>query len=301
MTNAQGLPSFFLIGAAKAGTTTLYEILRQHPQVFLPDVKEPAFFCDDDYYENGIDWYRRTYYADAGAAAATGDATSTYLYWGSKVVPRLQRLYASGLPRVIAIFRDPVALVQSFYWHSVREGRETLDFRRALDAETERLRRHDAFLRRRGRIVYSYRQIALYATQLRPYLACFPAARCLFLLTDDLKDFPALVRKLESFLELDHASALMPVLSNAAALPRSPRLHRWLRGRSSVKELAKRVLPGPVRHRWKMRAIEANLKPFQIPPLDADLAQGLRRHYAEEMKTLEGIIGRDLSAWYERN
>lgn len=295
------LPTFFIIGAAKAGTTTLYETLRQHPQVFLPAVKEPAFFCDDDYYGKGVDWYRETYYADAGGKAAAGDATSTYLYWGSKVVPRLSRLYASSPPRIIAIFRDPVDLVRSFYWHSVREGRETLDFRRALAAETERLGQHEAFLRRRGRIVYSYRRIALYATHLQPYLECVPAARRLFLLTDDLKDFPALVQKLETFLELDHEPGLKPVMSNAAALPRSPALHRWLRERSALKELAKRILRAPLRHRLKMRAIEANLKPLQIPALDADLADSLRRHYAEEMKTLEGIIGRDLSAWYARN
>jgi len=291
------LPNFFIIGAAKAGTTTLYEILRQHPQVFLPVAKEPAFFCDDEYYENGVEWYRDTHYADA-SAAAVGDATSTYLYWGSKVVPRLERLYTSALPRIIAIFRNPVSLVHSFYWHSVREGRETLPFREALAAEPERLVQHDAFLRRRGRIVYGYRHIALYATHLQPYLERFPAAKCLFLLTDDLKDFDGLVRKLETFLELEHAPGLKPVVSNAAALPRSRALHRWLCERSRLKEAVKHVLPFSLRHRWKMRAIDANLKPFQIPPLDADLAESLRRHYAGEMRTLEGIMGRDLSSWY---
>ena len=293
-----GLPDFFIIGAAKAGTTTLYETLRQHPQVFLPVAKEPAFFCDDDSYDKGVDWYRDTYYAGAGANAVSGDATSTYLYWGSKVVPRLERLYAAALPRIIAIFREPVALVHSFYWHSVREGRETLDFRGALAAEGARLVQHEAFLRRRGRIVYSYRRIAQYATHLQPYLSRFPETRRLFLLTDDLKDFDGLVRTLETFLELDHAPGLKPVISNAAALPRSQTLHRWLRERSPFKEAAKRILPSPLRHRMKMRAIEANLKPFQIPPLEEDLAYSLRRDYADEMKTLEGIIGRDLSAWY---
>jgi hypothetical protein len=292
------LPDFFIIGAAKAGTTTLYETLRQHPQVFLPVTKEPGFFCDDDDYAHGLDWYRNTYSAGADAAARTGEATSTYLYWGRKVVPRLEQAYATSLPKIIAIFRDPVALVRSFYWHSVREARETLDLRDALAAEPQRLVEHEAFLRRRGRIVYGYRRIALYATHLGPYLERFPASRRLFLLTEDLGNFESLVRTLETFLELDHAPGLTPVVGNAAALPRSPALHRWLRERSLVKDAAKRVLPAPVRHRLKMRAMHANLKPFRTPPIDADLASDLRRHYAEEMKVLEGIIGRDLSAWY---
>lgn len=292
------LPNFLIIGAAKAGTTTLYDVLRQHPQVYLPFVKEPAFFCDDEYYANGVDWYCRTFYAGADGSPARGDATPTYLYWGAKVVPRLERVYGERLPRIIAIFRDPVDLVYSFYWNSVREGRETLSLREALDVEQERLTRHEAFLEKRGRIVYSYSRIGLYATHLQPYLARFPESRRLFLRLEDLKDFDALVRRLEAFLELDHAEGLKPAESNPAALPRSRAVHRWLRERSRVKDAAKLVLPYPIRHRLKVRALEANLKRFDVPPLDADLAGRLRRHYAGEMRRLEDIIGRDLSRWY---
>jgi Sulfotransferase domain len=292
------LPDFFIIGAAKAGTTTLYEILRQHRQVFLPVAKEPAFFCDDEYYDRGVDWYVDTHFRGARGAAVAGEATSTYLYWGSKVAPRIADAYGSKRPRIIAIFRDPVSLVHSFYWHSVREARESLGFREALAAESERLGVHGAFLRRRGRIVYSYSRIAQYATQLEPYLELFPRSRCLFLLTEDLADFPGLVGKLQAFLELDDEPGLKPVVSNVAALPRSPALHRWLRESSGVKEIGKRILPFPVRHRLKTRAIQMNLKPLRIPSMDADLAHEIRRHYADEVKRLEGIIGRDLSRWY---
>ncbi|MGE0449177.1 MAG: sulfotransferase domain-containing protein [Vicinamibacterales bacterium] len=292
------LPDFLIIGAAKAGTTTLYEILRQHPQVFLPAAKEPAFFSDDSCFEKGVAWYRETYYRNAGEARRIGDATSMYLAWGTKVVPRLAGAYGGSLPRIIAIFRDPVALTHSYYWHSVREGRETLPFRDALDAEATRSAQHQAYLERSGRLFYCYRQVASYATHLEPYLAHVPASRRLFLLTDDLKDFPALVRRLEAFLELDHAPDLQPAVSNAAAMPRSHALQRWLRKRSVLKEIVKPIVPERIRQQWKMRAIAANLTPFTIPALDPDLARDIRRHYAPEMRRLEAIVGRDLSAWY---
>lgn len=292
------LPDFFIIGAAKAGTTTLYEILRQHPQVFLPVAKEPAFFSDDERYERGVDWYCDTYFRRTGGANAVGDATSMYLAYGHKVVPRLEQLYGQNLPRIIAIFRDPVALTHSYYWHSVREGRETLPLRDALAAEAQRAAEHEASLQRSGRLFYRYRQVASFATHLQPYLARIPASRRLFLLTDDLKDFPALVRTLEAFLGIDHAPGLRPVVSNAAAMPRSAGLQRLLRQRSFLKDAVKPLLPPPVRHHLKMRAIDANLRPFTPPPLDADLAMELRRHYADEMRRLEPIVGRDLSAWY---
>lgn len=209
-----------------------------------------------------------------------------------------RQAYGDALPRLITIFRDPVALVQSFYWHSVREGRETLPLPDALAAEPERLASDGERLRRQGLMTYGYRRIGQYATQLQPYLARVPRERCLFLLTDDLRDFDTLLRTLETFLGIDHDARVKPVVSNSAALPRSRRLNQWLRARSPLKEALKHVVPFPVRHRLKMRAIDANLKPLRTPPMDAALALGLRRHYADEVQALERIIGRHLSAWY---
>ncbi len=292
------LPDFLIIGAAKAGTTTLYDILHQHRQVGLSSAKEPGFFCDDQEYARGAAWYRDTYFSEAGDATVIGEATPRYLYWGDTVVPRLEEQYGDTLPRLIAIFRDPVALVQSFYWHSVREGRETLSLPAALAAEPERLASHGQRLRSQGLMTFGYHRIAQYATQLQPFLARVPRERCLFLLTDDLRDFETLLRTLEAFLGLDHDDRVKPVVSNSAALPRSRRLNQWLRARSPLKELVKSVVPFPVRHRLKMRAIDANLKPLRTPPMDAELALGLRRHYAGEMQALEQLIGRHLSSWY---
>lgn len=294
------LPNFLVIGAAKAGTTTLYDTLRQHPQVFLAWDKEPAFFSDDEAYARGEAWYRETYFAGGEASAARGEATSTYLHWSDKVVPRLRHVYGDRLPRIIAIFRDPVALVWSFYWFSVREGREPLSFRAALDAEAARMATDGAELARRGRIAFRYREIARYATHLAPYLAHVPPERRLFLLTDDFSRFDDLVRTLEQFLEIDHAPTLAPVASNRAALPRSRRLHQAFRQRSAWKDALKPLLPAALRHRLKAAAIEANMRAFRPPPIDPELAAGLRRHYADEMRRLEPIIGRDLSAWYAR-
>jgi Sulfotransferase family len=53
--NFDRMPNLFLIGAAKAGTTALYDYLAQHPQVFLSRIKEPMFFSRDEYYARGLD------------------------------------------------------------------------------------------------------------------------------------------------------------------------------------------------------------------------------------------------------
>lgn len=292
------LPNFFIIGAAKAGTTTLYNTLNQHPQVYFPFQKEPSFFCDDEYYSNGVDWYINTFYATANPKIARGDATPRYLYWGEKVVPRIKSLYKDQLPRIIVIFRDPVALAYSYYWQSIRDGKETLSLREALSIEETRIAQNYSSLQHRGRITHLYSRIGKYASQLQPYIQVFPKENFLFLLTEDLKDYSRLISNLENFLELDHVESIKPVFSNPAQLPRNRSIHQWLVQTSRLKDFAKQFLPLSLRHRLKISAINLNLKPMNIPPLDPEIANQLRKHYADDVQKLEGIIQRDLSAWY---
>src|SRR3712207_6966731 len=56
------MPNLFVIGAAKAGTTALYDYLTQHPRVFLSQVKETMFFSREEYYARGLDWYEGAYF-----------------------------------------------------------------------------------------------------------------------------------------------------------------------------------------------------------------------------------------------
>jgi hypothetical protein len=296
--NFQHLPTFYIIGAPKAGTTTLYDTLVQYPQVYFPVQKEPSFFCDEEYYQKGIAWYQDTFYPQSQKYKERGDATPRYLYWGERVAPRIASLYGNTPPRFIAIFREPSKLVYSYYWQNVREGREEMDFRSALQAEPQRLQKHQSFLADRGRIVYAYSRIASYASQLKPFLDRFPRDRFLFLLTDDLKDFQQVTGKLEGFLELTHQNWDQPVRSNVASIPRSRRMHQWLIQRSRVKEILKNFVPYSIRYKIKMSAIHSNLREIEVPQLEEDLALKLKQHYLPEVRQLEEIIDRDLSSWY---
>ncbi|HET6845202.1 MAG TPA: sulfotransferase [Anaerolineales bacterium] len=291
-------PNFFIIGAAKAGTTSLHDLLRQHPQVFLPTEKEPAFFSDDEYFGRGKSWYLRTFFKGAAGCAARGEATPGYLFFAHKVAPRIHQFSSLELPKFIAIFRDPASLVYSYYWNSVREGRETLPFREALAAEPARMERLGTELERRGRMTYAYSRIAAYASQLSTYLDIFPRDRFLFLLTNDLADAATLLRRLQDFLGLpDRSDVVRAVRSNASALPRYRRLHQWLRGRSAWKDSVKPFIPRSIRYRLKLLAINSNLVSFNPPPLDEDLATSIRLQYLNETERLQDLIQRDLSTW----
>lgn len=298
---SNSLPNFFIIGAAKAGTTTLAATLKQHSRVYLPYRKEPAYFCDDEYYQNGVDWYRNTFYSNSSHYEVRGDATPRYLYWGEKVVPRIQSLYGEQLPRLIAIFRNPVDLVRSYYWHSVRFGRETLGLREALQAETERVAANYFAMQHRGTITHLYSKIGNYASQLQPFMQGFPRKNFLFLLTEDLNDFPSLLARLEGFLHLEHEEGIMQLHENRARLPRNQNFNQWLMRTSDVKEFLKKILPLPFLFRMKKSVRNWNMKLLDQPPLEPGIALQLRRHYKPEIQKLEEIIQRDLSRWYLEN
>jgi hypothetical protein len=291
-------PNLFIIGAAKAGTTSLYELLDQHPQIYFPFSKEPAYFIEDDNYNRGDHWYLKTYFQKAKSQQIRAEATSRYLYYSEKVAPRIFRFANLEQPKFIVIFRDPAKLVYSFYWNSVREGHEPLQFTEALDAEPERMRKLEVVQAKKGQILFAYSKIGLYAQQISNFLDIFPKENFLFLLTEDLMDFSSLVSTLQKFLCLqDGADYFKPRTSNTSAMPKNRKLHQWLRGPSLIKDFIKPLMPYSLRYKLKNYSIERNLEKFNPPMMDIEIENSLRSHYSEETKRLQVLIQRDLTKW----
>jgi len=293
------LPNFFILGAAKAGTTTLTDLLRQHPRVFLPFDKEPMFFSRDSFYARGLPWYTRTYFGEAAGYPARGEASPHYLYWSQKTAPRLREACAGRDARFIVIFREPAARAYSWYWNMIKEGREDLPFEQALAQESQRLTANAAALRDDGSMLYGYARGGLYAQQLEPFLSCFPRERFLFLLYSELERDPqTLAGRVLAFLGLDAPfESLTLSHSNPAAMPRNRRLQTALQGPSGLKELVKRVVPLRWRYLVKSAALRANSRAAQYPPMQPDTAARLRAAFAEENRRLEALTGLDLSDW----
>ncbi len=294
----QSLPNFMILGAAKAGTTTLFNLMKQHPQVHMPFTKEPMFFSHDDNYRRGLDWYRRTYFRKAGTCPVRGEATPHYLYWSEKVAERIRQAYQGRTIRFVVIFRDPVDRAYSWYWNMVREGREDLPFEAALEAEPRRLQENASRLRRTGSMTYGYARGSCYASALKPFLDLFPRQDFHFLIQEDLnRDFSHALPRLMKFLDLDAGITLRQMTSNPATMPRNPRLQSLLQRQSDIREILKALIPLRLRYAIKTRLLSANARPMPYHELDAGLEASLRSQLAPEIRRLEAMIGRDLSAW----
>lgn len=214
----RSLPDFIIIGAQKAGTTSLFEYLCQHDSVLAGPWKETRFF--DKYYHQGIDWYKAFFPLkadctghEAGGAAVrklTGEATPEYLF-DARVPARIQRHLANV--RLIVALRDPRYRAYSHYQHAIGLGwNPAPTFRRAITDELNRMAgmnggTSDEWYDSAG-AAHSYLWRGHYAEQLERWLAYFPRERLHVLRTEELSSDPTTVaRELEQFLDIPHCSS----------------------------------------------------------------------------------------------
>jgi hypothetical protein len=194
------LPDFLLIGAMKAGTSTLIAELAAHPHVIRSRRREIHFFGSR--YGRGEAWYRThfpTGWELGRYQAITGEGSTSYL--ANPAVPARIR---TTLPEVkmIALLRDPVERAISNYFHEQRTGREHLPIESAFAAEEERLSSPPPS--RRGGRNLAYRRRGLYADQLQRYYALFPREQLLVLRSESLFTEPKeIVDRVCRFLGID--------------------------------------------------------------------------------------------------
>jgi hypothetical protein len=295
------LPNCFLIGAAKSGTTTMTDLLSQHPEVYLPYAKEPRFFSNDDFYNRGLQWFQGTYYNKAKGIPVRLDASTTYLYWSSKVAPRLSEYDKNQDIKIMAIFRDPVKRAYSMYWQMRRDVEVSSSFEEVLETEEALFQENLKLFYPIGRMRYGLFRGGCYASLLKPYLERFPADRMLLLLQEDLlNDFESTSSRIYSFLGIDPIAQTL-VASNKALTARNRRLQGFLQRPSGVlQQLLKKVtrhMSQEMRHNLKKKVMEINSRKITYPPMPADVAEQLRLRYLDEIQQLEMIMNRDLSNW----
>jgi hypothetical protein len=296
------LPNFFIIGAAKSGTTALYRYLQQHPEVYLPTVKEPRFFAYDpgdrtayagpnaNRLIDGIIRDQARYEALYSAVTfekAIGDVSPAYM--PSAIAARR---ISEAVPhaRIVAILRNPVDRAYSHFIDNVQSGWEPVhDFERVLELRQQR--EEERWWRK-----WDYVGNGFYGEQLGRYFAVFPRDRIRVYLYEDLERGPRqLMRDLHGFLGVDPSEE--PDVStrhNVSGLPRSASVHAVLTGGGRLREWLKRLVPAPARRAVRTRLERGNLHKPEMPDRVRTL---LKETYREDIERLSDLIQRDLSSW----
>jgi Sulfotransferase domain len=314
--SVEARPDFFLVGQPKTGTTALFEMLRQHYGVYIPDSKELHFFCTDLYDPEYPDqaWHPRTIeeylgqFVGASPGQVVGEASTLYLR--SHVAAASIRAF-NPEARIVAVLREPASLLRSLHLQLVRQHLEPVkDLRTALALEPER-KRGSALPGSRSwspELRYElleYSEHVRYVDQLDRFRQLFPPEQVLVLIYDDLRrDNAGRVRQLFEFLGLHDDVDLEPVEANPTWLPRFDAITgavNWLSwGSRPASRAAMRAIQALTTKRFRTSVLDASrrITTGPPPPVDHQLAAELRRQYAPEVQRLSEYLDRDLvSLW----
>ena len=314
------VPDFFIVGHAKCGTTALYLMLKRHPQIFMPDVKEPRFFATDlrSRFErpgappkplHTLDGYL-SLFADAEPGQRLGEASPQYLR--SPAAPRgIAELRPDA--RIIAILREPASFLRSFHLQMVSSNVESQrDFAKALALEGARRRGKRIPRRSHHPDALLYSEHVRYVEQLRRFHEIFPSENVLVLIYDDYRqDNEEVVRKVLRFLEVDDLAPVRALDTKPLKAVRSLKLHhlanaaRLARTNPQAAGRLGRVVNALTPRQLQSDAFRAHWRRivYRVPrPPDESFMLELRRRFKPEVVALSEYLDRDLvTLWgYDR-
>jgi hypothetical protein len=302
------LPDFFIVGHSKSGTTALYEMLKQHPQIYLPPGKEPWFFAEElrertPPRPEGIPGSLEEYagwFTGARPEQRVGEASPQYLRSRSAA-----RNIAQVAPdaRIIAIFREPASFLQSLHLQFLQANIETeSDFGRALALEPSRRDGHSVPRHTYWPQSLLYSEHTRYVEQLRRFHTEFPDSQVHVVIYEEFRDDnPGTVREILRFLEIDETVAVEPLEANPTVRARSQALNELVHavgvGRGpvsrAVKGSIKFLTPATLR-RNAFHAVQEHIVFGGAPAADATVIAGLRSQLKPEVVALSEYLHRDL-------
>lgn len=296
-------PNFFVVGAARTGTTSLDRYLDQHPEVYLSPRKEMHFFAADSFPRTGPGDERLNkrvieheeqyngYFAGATNETAIGESSVFYL-----CLPGTAERIAQAVPhaKILIVLREPVDRAYSAYMHLVRDGRERATFAEGLRLETER---KDAGYEP----MWWYREVSCYFEQVRQYLDVFGPRQVKVLLYEELYANPEqTLRDVFAFLNVQEDVHIdTSIRYNVAGVPKSRKLYtlldNFIARPNFLEKSIKALLPAQLRAAGANRAMGMLLHSV---PMQPHIHTQLREYFAEDVGKLEDILHRDLRCWH---
>lgn len=305
------LPDFLIVGAARAGTTFLYQTLCNHPEVFMPEEKEPMFFYNwnkplpycynPEFIESfwvihNLKEYSVTY-KKAKNHQLCGEASTWYLTEYETVISNIKELYGDQIDKlkIIIVLRNPVTRLTSHFLKKASEEKEYLSIEEAV---SEKILKQRAI----QNITPSYQYInqGMYSKQVEAYLNDFRNVK-VYVFEEVFKDVQSYVKDVFEFLEIDFNKKIVePKIVNASGMPKNKVtsfFNKILFRQSILKTLIKSMFPLKQRKKLKLR-----LKSYLVKkqPIEKKVIDQLYNVYKEDVSNLEKILNRSLDIWKDQ-
>jgi len=310
------LPNFFIVGAAKSGTTALYYYLKQHPEIYMSPIKEPNYFAKDI----NVDLFREDYkrealidtkkyfsksklkelhlafitnfedylqlFREVNNEKAIGECSNSYLY--SKVAAKEIRKLIPNV-KIIMILRNPIERAYSHYLMNLRDGRTSeKDFIKEVLADFNKSYKGWG-------ISHLYIELGLYYEQVKRYLESFPRQNVKIILYENFKNYPEeILKEIFEFLNVD--KNYLPNLGqkyNVSAIPKYPKFNQIVK---KVYIRLKSFIPEKISNNLKKKYKDVFLK-RKKRPLSMGEKQILLEYFKDDIEKLSKLINKDLSIW----
>lgn len=301
------LPDFFIVGAAKSATTSLFAYLKQHPKIFLPERKEmyfmafnglsPRFKLTDGTFHREVGCTREEYvetYKNNPEECISGDISTWYLYFHKTVIKNIIAFYGdeAGNVKIIIVLRNPIQRAWSHYCMHQRTGIINIPFLEAISDESFKSQLQDGYYPS-----YDYIGFGMYYRQVKAYMDAFDDVK-VFLFEDLRDNAMAKVNKIFQFLGVEPVGNLETGKRlNVSGTPKSSlagAVSHLIYKRNVFKKIIRPLLPRDVRYKLKM---EASRFLFKKNPLKPGHRQVLIDIYRDDILRLQKLLDRDLSGW----
>lgn len=286
------LPNFYIVGAPKSGTTSLFHYLDEHPEVFMCPEKEPNYFSYQDiilqnlyYAEKGIDNKQdyENFFQNVTSEKAIGEASVSYLFY--KKVPTRIKIAAPDA-RIIIILRNPVDRGFSHYLMDSRLGYVNLSFEDIVFKQVD----HPLL----ALYYQQFVELGFYYEQVKRYLDVFGEEQVKIFINEDLKaDISKVLLSVYDFLKINNN--LMPNLKKQYNVYQKPRntFISHLYSSKHLRRLARKIIPENLLDTVKNTLLIKGQKP-KLPPETRKYLNGL---FKDDILQTAGLIGKDLSHW----
>lgn len=297
------LPNFLIVGVAKSGTTSLYQYLKQHPEVYMCPVKEPKFITaqflefplqgkGDERIERNIIKNFSDYknlFKKVGNEKAVGEASVDNLYYYDKAIKYIKEYL--GDIKIIIILRNPIERAFSQYL-MFRNHREYLSFESALGEEEERKRKNWEFF-------WYYKDVGFYYKSVKAYTENF--SRVKIYLYDDLKNNPlGLMNDVYKFLKVDTSfTPDIGVKYNISGVPKHRMLYDLVYKSNQFKDNMVKPVLNLFLTEGKRKQLKEKLKAKLIrkSKMKLETREYLKDTYRNDILSLQELLGRNLSQW----
>lgn len=303
------LPDFFVVGAARSGTTSLHYYLNQHPEIFMPEVKEIGFFR---FVNTPIELIRMVekkkslklvyifddyirHFEKALDTQMIGEACNWYLYAYKETIKNIKIVYRENYKnlKVIIILRNPADRAWSHFMVYRRDGQEPIeDFIKAITPEVYKKRFED----NKGLPVGlgDYIGIGMYYKQVDAYMEEFQDVK-IFLYDDLYKDALKVVREIYSFLGV--SAGCTPNINkryNISGESKVKLLNTFVTHNYMMKDFLKSFIPFKIRDIIRHTIFAKNTQRKEMPE---DIRRELIKFYEDDITKLQKLVKRDLSSW----